>query len=214
MTEKMTIRQKLVKFCQDLPSFSKDGHNDHFGNSYVTLDQIMAKFAPIEKKYNVKVRHSVTSEVLDNGMLLIRVSPLFTDGDSDEEIVGDGFQVMSSAKIQDNGSVITYAKRYTLSAFFGFCSDKDDDGEQQAQDVEKYTGNKVAKPLSAKKTKPEVIEALKQKIVKELTPDNAQLIYIEVMAANNDTITNGFLKKINAMGLTIENSKVVRINNE
>lgn len=208
----MTIRQKFVHFCNELPSFQKDGLNPHFGNNYVTLDQIMAKIAPLEKKYNVKVRHSVSSEVLDNGLLLIRVCPVFTDGDSPDEIIGDGFQVMSSAKIQDNGAVITYARRYTLTTFLGFCSDKDDDGEQQAQDVEKYTNNKVAKPLQAKKASPETIEVLKQKIVKELTPDNAQLIYIEVMAANNDTITKGFMKKINAMGLTIENSKVVKIN--
>lgn len=85
-------------------------------------------------------------------------------------MISDGSEVMSVAAIpaklnglpQSNGSEITYAKRYSLSAAFGLVSEEDDDA-QSAQNAPKRADN-TSKPISIKDKKEQALKDAKSRV--------------------------------------------------
>lgn len=104
----------------------KDSQNDHFKNTYVSLDRVLEETLPILRENKVLLvqapdRHPVT------GQPTLRVSLTFMPTGETTE-----FQApleLTKPGPQEVGSAITYMRRYTLLSILGIVATDDDDAE-------------------------------------------------------------------------------------
>lgn len=91
--------------------------------SYVPLDDIMAR---IKANKNFAFMQPLGKD--EGGMPSVQCVLIHSGG---EMLISDSFSLPSKTDInpQTFGSLITYAKRYSASAFFGIASDEDNDGQ-------------------------------------------------------------------------------------
>ena len=118
------LAKAMSKFQGEVKQPVKDGTNPHFRSSYVTLQGTV---------------EAITKAAAPNGLSFMQF-PINEDNkvgvytlimhSSGEWIESDPvYATPMKNDAQAVGSVITYAKRYSLSAAFGIASDLDDDGE-------------------------------------------------------------------------------------
>lgn len=199
-----TVWEKFIEFCNDIPAIEKDGTNPHFKSKYITLDEIFKKIKEPMRKHEVRVYHNISSEVLENNWLLIKVTPVFCCK-TGEVIEGETFQCLAIAsQIQNNGSIITYAKRYTISAFLGIAADEDDDGNaamelSKTADTSALTSKLQAKVIAPNKNSLDTYKNM----IRTMTKENASAVLNKVIEVDNETITKGFNKKLTSLGLMI-----------
>lgn len=114
----------LVPFLASLNDLPKDGAVKYGATKfrYSTLDIILDR---IKQNNNFAFMQPLGYD--ENGTYLQCVLV----HKSGETIVSDKFPlfIRDGAKMQDVGSVITYLKRYSVSAFLGIASDEDNDGQ-------------------------------------------------------------------------------------
>lgn len=133
----LTIAEAMAKVHEKLVQPKKDKANPFFKSKYVPLENVV---------------EAIDNAIKGTGLAYMQL-PFSTDDGvgvktivmtKDEKIESD--LVLPSKKVdaQAYGSVITYARRYALSAFFGITSDEDDDGNEAA----KQTSGQRAKPNS------------------------------------------------------------------
>jgi len=198
------IYEKFISFSNDIENIEKDGINPHFKSKYTTLDEIFKKIKASCKKHQVRVFNKVESSVLDNGSLYIEVTPVFMCQYGIYE--GGTFRCISTNQIQNNGSVITYAKRYTISAFLGIAADEDDDGNAGMQGVQVVntnpTGIKKVNTVAENKIK-SPNEILKDEI-RNMTRETAYVVNRKVLKCNDDNLIKGYHKKLHQLGLIID----------
>ena len=126
--EKKTIRTQLMDLILELPALSKDGLNDHHGNKYITLDQIINRLKPLEQKHRLCITHDVQSDTIpDSASMQVTVKTVAWN-EAGESIEGSPMTAVCTQNVQQIGSAVTYLKRYTLAAFLGISADEDDDG--------------------------------------------------------------------------------------
>lgn len=122
--EMKNLYKALAKFRQQLKQPVKDGANPYFKSTYVTLDGVIkAVDTALEGTGLSYIQEAATSD----GLPAVRTVLFHEDGG----MMASGWlslPLKSGATPQDVGSLLTYAKRYQLAAFFGVSSDVDDDG--------------------------------------------------------------------------------------
>lgn len=122
--EMKNLYKALAKFRQQLKQPAKDGSNPYLKSTYVTLDGVIkAVDAALEGTGLSYIQEAATSD----GLPAVRTVLFHEDGGT----LASGWlslPLKSGATPQDVGSLLTYAKRYQLAAFFGVSSDVDDDG--------------------------------------------------------------------------------------
>ena len=142
----MTIYSDFIGIQKELPPLVKDTQGD--GYKYPTLNQLldivlpmchdrglglMQVTHPIEGGVGVEtVLFNENNERISSGILAM---PLTTDGDGNIINVGGVKRsggVYGQCGAQAYGSALTYARRYSLTAFFGMKAE-DDDGYQASQ---------------------------------------------------------------------------------
>ena len=142
----MTIYSDFIGIQKELPPLVKDTQGD--GYKYPTLNQLldivlpmchdrglglMQVTHPIEGGVGVEtVLFNDKNEHISSGILAM---PLTTDGDGNIINVGGVKRsggVYGQFGAQAYGSALTYARRYSLTAFFGMKAE-DDDGFQASQ---------------------------------------------------------------------------------
>ena len=142
----MTIYSDFIGIQKELPPLVKDTQGD--GYKYPTLNQLldivlpmchdrglglMQVTHPIEGGVGVEtVLFNENNERISSGILAM---PLTTDGDGNIINVGGVKRsggVYGQFGAQAYGSALTYARRYSLTAFFGMKAE-DDDGFQASQ---------------------------------------------------------------------------------
>jgi hypothetical protein len=137
------IYSALAKFAKDCKGISKDSENSFFKkpdgtkSKYASLSAIQTGIKePLEKAglilvHSVQVDAVTTTVYADDGSFVSSTFPF---------ILG---------KPQENGSAVTYAKRYNTAALLNLDTDADDDGNE-AQKTEKVsTAKPVTKPAQA-----------------------------------------------------------------
>ena len=147
-----SIHAAFAAAYQQVQNVRKDSRNDHFGNSYASLENVLDAVKPILAAQNlVLIQESVSDE---NG---VGVHTYVMD-EAGERIDFDALTLpLSKADPQGAGSALTYARRYSLKSIFGL-AEVDDDGNEAsrdtvAEDLEKWLGTLSAdekKLLSAK----------------------------------------------------------------
>jgi len=125
------ISPDWVAALNQLSTVEKDG-NANYGR-YATIGAVLAAVKPVLAAHNLAVSQEVVHGSNANGPT-IGVATTVTHI-SGEWFATDGTQNPSGIKSgpQDNGSAITYARRYDLQTFLGLATE-DDDG-QRAQNV-------------------------------------------------------------------------------
>lgn len=108
----------LVKFQSEVGAIKKDAQNPFFKSAYASLENIISTATPILKKHELSFAQ-------------------FPDGDGLTTILahssGQFMEATFRMSPKDNspqaqGSAISYARRYALSAVLGLATEDDDDG--------------------------------------------------------------------------------------
>jgi len=123
----------LLKVQQELPVISKD--TKAYNYKYAPLEVIWEKVQPILSKNGFVVTHEV-------GIGGVKTIASHEHGEK-----SSFFEFSTDLKPQDQGSAITYGKRYNLVALFNIQLENEDDDGKTAQDAKKGT-SKTFSPQS------------------------------------------------------------------
>lgn len=131
----------LVKLRQAIKQPPKDAKNPFFKSNYVTLEGVQK--AIDEAKEGTGIDYSQFVETSPDGRTGVST---MVYSDKGEYIITDPLYLQPVKNDpQGNGSVVTYSRRYQLSALFGISSDIDDDGNNasgnQQQRQSRQQGN-------------------------------------------------------------------------
>lgn len=120
------LAKALAAFQSEVKQPKKDKSNPFFKSTYVDLAGVVDAITETAPKHGLSfMQHALTDENERVGVTTI----IFHE--SGEYIEAPPiFAKPTKAGPQEVGSVITYLKRYSLSAAFGITSEVDDDGEK------------------------------------------------------------------------------------
>ncbi|HCT96512.1 ERF family protein [Vagococcus sp.] len=132
--ETTSIVKALIKVQSSLEPIKKDKANEFASSKYATLDAILEVVLPILSTNEIFMTQEPKTEIQENGSVYIGVTTtLFHSSGEFFEYETLWFQLEKGAKMnmaQSSGSVITYIKRYSISAVLGISTDEDKDGIQ------------------------------------------------------------------------------------
>ena len=126
MTESIYIA--LAKAQAEFTPVLKNKTNQHLKNRYADLQSILDAVRPALNKHGLFLTQKV---VTDAGRVCIETLVIGESGDSlssGQLFVPDVKMNSGTTAIHAMGSAITYARRYSLSAFLGVTAEDDDDG--------------------------------------------------------------------------------------
>lgn len=122
MTEN-TMHTDLLAAQREMPVLQKSAINPHFGNRFVPLDELIPAVLPILNKHNLVLLQQPT---VQDGKPALRTVLMHSSGE-----VLESTMLLQATKDdpQQQGSAITYARRYSLLSWLGLVADVDDDAE-------------------------------------------------------------------------------------
>ena len=128
------LSKALAKFQEEVKQPLKDKNNPFFKSKYVPLENVVEAITDVAPKNGLSfVQWALNDE---NGRVGVATMLMHESG---EFIEFDPVHMKADKETaQGAGALISYLKRYSLSAVFGITSDQDDDGNSAS-------GNKVAK---------------------------------------------------------------------
>lgn len=125
------LAQALVKAHGEMPVIPMDGTNPYFKSKYATLGSVISKTRPILAKHGLAVMQMVVS---DNEGIAVGVKTILMHESGqwieDSAKVRLGFEKNAP---QEAGAIISYIRRYALSALLNIYSDEDIDGSSKEQ---------------------------------------------------------------------------------
>lgn len=140
ITKKLpTMYEALLAVQKETPALQKNGINPHFKSKYITLENLMEQILPVLNKHGFIW---LTFPTIDNNEPALLYELVYTP--TGEKSHGTMLLQSRSVAPQDQGSAITYARRYSLMAVLGLVADEDDDG-QKANEVTKAPVSEVNK---------------------------------------------------------------------
>jgi len=136
------LSQALAKFNAKVVKVEKDGTNPFLKNKYATLDNIVDAVRPLLAEHGLSVVQVPTDA--EGGAIAMTTILLHESG----EWLESGTLIMKPVKQtpQEIGSVLTYARRYQLSAFLSLNTGEDDDGNSSSGVTEKPKKQQAPKP--------------------------------------------------------------------
>lgn len=148
---KALLLKELAQFQQTITGAKKGAKNPFFKTTYADLESVVNAIRAGCEGLNLGFYHSIENAVLSTVLF-------YSDGENYAELTSSmsvDVQINGKNPMQDMGSAITYAKRYTLQSLFGLPSE-DDDGnslqgvkvKQQPDKPQKYTLNMLSKHIS------------------------------------------------------------------
>lgn len=128
------IVKAMVQVQSELKTVKKDRVNPFAENKYATLDAILEELLPNLSKHEIVLTQAPVFEPAENGAIRIGVETHLMHSSGEWFCYPPFFmQLEKGSKMnmaQSAGSVITYAKRYAISAIFGISTGDDVDGVQ------------------------------------------------------------------------------------
>jgi hypothetical protein len=119
-----TLAQALLAVQREMPAIEPDAVNPHFRSKFVSLDHLLAVTLPVLHR---------------NGIVLVQMPSTGLDGtpalttvllhESGDQVSGEMPLILPKNDPQGQGSALTYARRYALSAALGISAERDDDAE-------------------------------------------------------------------------------------
>jgi len=114
------LAKALSIFHESMSPVGKDKLNPHFKNKYASLDNILEAIKEPLKKANL----TFIQQPLEGGKL----KTVLVEIESGEFVESTMDILLAKNDPQGQGSALTYARRYALSAILGISTDEDDDG--------------------------------------------------------------------------------------
>ena len=144
------LAKALSLFQGEVKQPLKDKANPFFKSKYVPLENVVEAITEIAPKHGLSFiqypinqdnKVGVVTVLMHSSGEYIQTEPIFTTPAKNDA--------------QATGSVITYLKRYSLSAVFGITSDEDDDGNSAStvDNKQKPSNNGSVEKLSAAQLK-------------------------------------------------------------
>lgn len=134
------ISKALAKFQEEVKQPLKDADNPFFKSKYVPLENVVEAISDYGPKNGLSFvqwpsndeqgRVGVATLLMHSSGEFIEFDPVFMNADKNTP--------------QGAGALITYLKRYSLSAIYGITSDADDDGNNSSGNSSKTTQKKSA----------------------------------------------------------------------
>jgi hypothetical protein len=181
----------LARVQGSLPSIKKDAKGNY--GKYVTLDAIHEAVLPLLSANELAWVTMPTYD--DNGEPILEYKLMHSGG---EKLEGKMRMYVSQANSQQQGSAITYAKRYAICAVVGVTADDDDDGEAAKGAPAKTYPRKAAQPTidptkspegPARQVNDEQISAIsKERVRQAIKTDQRFVSNDEVMQFIRNTI--------------------------
>lgn len=122
MAESMNILGRLAKAVGEMQNPPLDSVNPHFKNKFSSLRAVSDAVRPALAANGLAYRQTPLAD--ESGTW---VATIVYGEDGSIELARVPFTPQSNP--QQNGSALTYAKRYCLQAAFGLVGEEDDDGE-------------------------------------------------------------------------------------
>lgn len=116
------LLKALSEFQQTVTGAKKDAKNPFFKTTYADLASVTTAIKEGTKGLNLGFYHTIDNAILTTVLF-------FSDGQDYAEIKSSlsvDVKINGKNPMQDMGSAITYAKRYTLQSLFGLPSEDDD----------------------------------------------------------------------------------------
>lgn len=140
----------LTKAQGDLPGVPKN-HEGQVGQrryAFADLSDMIATIRPVLAKHGLGFSQNVST---GDGAVSVSTMVFHSSG---EWFASDDLRLDGGNTAQTTGSAITYAKRYSLAAFFGIVGDDDDDGAAasaapQREQRGRETANPIEKPQAS-----------------------------------------------------------------
>lgn len=130
MSESITeISKAMAAFQKEVKQPFRDADNPFFNSKYVPLENVVEAIHDIAPKHGLSfVQWALNDE---NGRVGVATMLMHESGEFIE--FDPVFFEAEKQTPQGYGALITYIKRYSLSAIFGITSDQDDDGNEASQ---------------------------------------------------------------------------------
>lgn len=123
------LSKAMSDFQKEVKQPFKDKSNPFFKSKYVPLESVVEAINDIAPKHGLSFTQWALNN--ENGTVGIATLLMHTSG---EFIEYDPVFIPAEKQTpQGYGALITYLKRYTLSAIFGITSDEDDDGNNSSK---------------------------------------------------------------------------------
>lgn len=146
------ISKAMAKFQSEVKQPFKDANNPFFKSKYVPLESVVESITSIAPQHGISFVQWASND--DTGRVGVSTMIMHTSG---EYIEFDPVYMNADKNTaQGAGALISYLKRYSLSAVFGITSDQDDDGN--------HASGNTNKPKQQPKARPEQIKDLQDKI--------------------------------------------------
>ena len=194
------ISKAMAKFQAEVKQPFKDANNPFFKSKYVPLENVVESITSIAPKHGISFVQWASND--ENGRVGVSTMIMHTSG---EYIEFDPVYMNADKNTaQGAGALISYLKRYSLSAVFGITSDQDDDGNHASGNTNKLKQQPKAKPEHIKNLKEKIAQAV------EIGGDDAseQKVMQWLRISDYDTVTeaqiNPMIKQLNGL---IDNKK-------
>jgi len=118
------VLKKLLKVKSTMGAVSKSADNPFFKSKYADLNSHLDLVEPLLAENGLILLQPVESDEAGD-----KVVTRILDAESGEEVRSEMHLILPKSNMQDAGSAITYARRYTLGSLLGMKAE-DDDGEK------------------------------------------------------------------------------------
>lgn len=122
------ISKAMVNFHKEVKQPFKDADNPFFKSKYVPLESVVEAITDIAPKHGLSFIQWALND--ENGRVGVATMLMHQSGEFIE--FDPVFMTAEKQTPQGAGALITYLKRYTLSAIFGITSDQDDDANESS----------------------------------------------------------------------------------
>ena len=136
----------LTQFAAEVHNPKNTASNPFHKNKYTPLNDILSYVRPLLAQHGLSVSQLVHS---DDAAIGVTTMLMHTSGEyiADTATMSPGAEKgMSAAQVV--GSVVTYLRRYALTAVLGIASEDDDDGNAGLRDSKKANPAPPAKPAT------------------------------------------------------------------
>jgi len=161
------ISKAMAKFQEEVKQPFRDADNPFFKSKYVPLENVVEAIHDIAPKHGL----SFVQFPLNDDTGRVGVSTLLMHESGEWIEFPPVFFEAEKQTPQGYGALITYIKRYSLSAIFGITSDQDDDGNESSQNealaTEKQRGY-IKRLINEKQTKEHTFAVLHEGLKKRL----------------------------------------------
>jgi hypothetical protein len=126
-----TLAEALVAAQAEMPKVKATGSNPHFGNEYITLEDLLTAVRPVLNRHGLSI-HQFPLAVGEQGAPCLITILSHRSGDAMSYTMP---LLIGKQDMQGLGSAITYARRYAIAAALGISEGEDDDGNAAAASV-------------------------------------------------------------------------------